>query len=183
MFLAKIRTLVFLCAAVATLGLGAGVFAYRNPGKEEEKPLPPPRPVAAPLPVAETQGPPVEEKPVTFRTTNFEIHAPSRRIAQLIGAEAERQRKTLAVRWLGEEMPDWKTPCPLKVTLSNNGAGGATTFAFDHGRILSREMDIEGSLDRLLTSVLPHEITHTVLAYSFRRSIPLWADEGAAVFK
>jgi hypothetical protein len=42
-------------------------------------------------------------------------------------------------------------------------------------------MHIEGSPDRLIASVLPHEITHTVLAYYFRMPVPRWADEGGSV--
>jgi hypothetical protein len=42
-------------------------------------------------------------------------------------------------------------------------------------------MHIEGSLERLLNSVLPHEVTHTVFAYHFRQPVPRWADEGGAV--
>jgi hypothetical protein len=62
-----------------------------------------------------------------------------------------------------------------------NGSGGATSFAFDRGQILSMDMHIEGTLDRLLASVLPHEVTHTVLAYYFRCPVPRWADEGGSV--
>src|SRR5262249_56886909 len=29
--------------------------------------------------------------------------------------------------------------------------------------------------------VLPHEVTHTVLAHSFRPPVPRWADEGGSV--
>ena len=78
-------------------------------------------------------------------------------------------------------MPPWPDPCPLRVTISMNGSGGATSFAFDRGRILGQDMHIEGSLDRLLASVLPHEVTHTVFAYYFRQPVPRWADEGGAV--
>src|SRR5439155_21763425 len=35
--------------------------------------------------------------------------------------------------------------------------------------------------DRLLASVLPHEVTHTVFAHYFRTPVPRWADEGGAV--
>ncbi len=42
-------------------------------------------------------------------------------------------------------------------------------------------MNIEGPLDRLLSSVLPHEITHTVFAHYFRTPVPRWADEGGSV--
>jgi hypothetical protein len=42
-------------------------------------------------------------------------------------------------------------------------------------------MEIKGPLDRLIASVLPHEVTHTVFAYHFRQAVPRWADEGGAV--
>jgi hypothetical protein len=42
-------------------------------------------------------------------------------------------------------------------------------------------MEIEGPLDRLIASVLPHEVTHTVFAHYFRCPVPRWADEGGAV--
>ena len=41
------------------------------------------------------------------------------------------------------------------------------------------DMKIFGTPDRLLDSVLPHEITHTIFATHFRRPLPRWADEGA----
>src|SRR5260370_3132554 len=77
-------------------------------------------------------------------------------------------------------MAPWGRPCPLRVTLSMNGSGGATQFVFDNGQVLDQNMNIEGSLDRLLASVLPHEVTHTVFAYYFRSPVPRWADEGGA---
>jgi hypothetical protein len=40
-------------------------------------------------------------------------------------------------------------------------------------------MNIQGSEERILDSVLPHEVTHTVFATHFRRPLPRWADEGA----
>jgi hypothetical protein len=62
-----------------------------------------------------------------------------------------------------------------------NGSGGATSFVFDRGAILSQEMHIEGTVERLMNSVLPHEITHTVFAYYYRQPVPRWADEGGSV--
>ena len=40
-------------------------------------------------------------------------------------------------------------------------------------------MKIQGSRERILDSVLPHEITHTIFATHFGRPLPRWADEGA----
>ncbi len=116
-----------------------------------------------------------------YRTPNFVVEAPTPEIAQQVGQYAEHYRKEKAMQWLGQEMPQWPEPCPLHVTVTMNGSGGATSFAFDHGHILGQDMHIEGSLDRLLASVLPHEVTHTVFAYYFRQPVPRWADEGGAV--
>lgn len=116
-----------------------------------------------------------------YRTTNFVITASTPQIAQQVGQYAEHYRKEKAMLWLGREMPTWPEPLPVQVTVTMNGAGGATSFSFDQGRILKQEMHIEGSLDRLLSSVLPHEVTHTVFAHHFRCPVPRWADEGGAV--
>lgn len=117
----------------------------------------------------------------SYRTQNFLVEAPDARVARQVGDYAEYYRKEKAMQWLGQEMPNWNQPCPLKVSLTMNGSGGATSFAYDRGRILDMNMNIEGTLDRLLASVLPHEVTHTVFAHVYRAKVPRWADEGGSV--
>jgi hypothetical protein len=117
----------------------------------------------------------------SYRTTNFLVEAPTQQLAQQAGQLAEQYRKEKALQWLGQEMQPWPEPCPLKLTVTYNGAGGATSFAFDRGQVLGQQMHIEGSVERLFNSVLPHEVTHTVFAYYFRTPVPRWADEGGAV--
>lgn len=116
----------------------------------------------------------------SYRTPNFVVEAPDPAFAEQVGKYAEHYRRQKAIEWLGQEMPTWGRPCPLRVTIAG-GSGGATEFNFNNGSILSINMHIEGSPDRLIASVLPHEITHTVLAYYFRTPIPRWADEGSSV--
>ena len=106
---------------------------------------------------------------------------PTQEIAQQAGQYAEYYRREKAIQWLGREMPNWNEPCPLKISITMNGSGGATSFVFDHGAILSQDMHIEGTLERLMNSVLPHEVTHTVFAYYYRQPVPRWADEGGSV--
>jgi hypothetical protein len=116
----------------------------------------------------------------SYRTPNFLVEAPTPQIAEQVGQWAEYYRKDKANQWIGREMPAWSEPCPLRVNVTQSGAGGATTFDF-RGNYVWQRMHIEGPLDRLLASVLPHEITHTVFAHYFRRPVPRWADEGGAV--
>ena len=117
----------------------------------------------------------------SVRTTNFVVEAPTQELAQEFGKLAEHYRKQKAIEWLGQEMPRWPAPCPLRVTVTMSGAKGATTFTFPEGQV-NQTMFIEGPLDRLRNSVLPHEVTHTVLAHHFRRPVPRWADEGGSVY-
>ena len=78
-------------------------------------------------------------------------------------------------------MPNWSQPCLMTVQVGPHlGAGGATTFVFDRGEVYGWRMTIQGSAERVLDSVLPHEITHMIFASHFRRPLPRWADEGGA---
>jgi hypothetical protein len=116
-----------------------------------------------------------------YRTPNFQVTAPDAQSAELVGKWAEHHRREGAVQWLGKEMPAWCDPCPLSVTVTMDAPHGKTSFTYQSGRVCKMEMSMSGPLDRLVYSVLPHEITHTILAHHFGCAIPRWADEGAAV--
>lgn len=117
-----------------------------------------------------------------FRTPNFLVTAPDQQTAQQFGQMAERFRKEKALEWLGQEMPPWPRPCPLFVKPTMGGAGGATKFNYDfRGNYEILSMEINGEYNRMLHSVLPHEVTHTVFAHYFRYPVPRWADEGGSV--
>jgi hypothetical protein len=117
----------------------------------------------------------------SYRTPNFVVDAPTVAIAKQVGDAAEQYRRDKAKQWLGKEMPAWPERCPLKVTVTTGGTFGATTFTFDKGKMLCQAMQVEGSVERILANVVPHEVTHTVLAHRFRRPLARWADEGIAV--
>lgn len=115
-----------------------------------------------------------------YRTPNFTVEASNAGLAERVGMAAEKYRRELAVEWLGKEMPDWHQPCPITVQVAPHlGAGGETSFVFDRGEVFGWKMRVQGSEQRVLDSVLPHEVTHTVFATHFRRPLPRWADEGA----
>jgi hypothetical protein len=142
------------------------------------------RPIAA-LFVA-ILGSPTAAIAANYTTANFSVEAPSPELAKKFGEWAEFYRKEKALAWLGREMPQWPTPCPLQVQLTMGSASGATTFTFgsdNSGRptVTSRQMEIRGETKQLIYSVLPHEITHTVFAHHFGRAVPRWADEGGSV--
>jgi len=115
-----------------------------------------------------------------YRSSNFVVQAPTAELARAVGETAEKWRKKLALDWLGKEMPQWYRPCTVKVRVGQIGAGGATTFSFDRGHVVGWKMRVQGTRQRILDSVVPHEVSHTVFASYFRRPLPRWADEGAA---
>lgn len=114
------------------------------------------------------------------RTANFVAIAPTPELAKEVAFTAEQWRDRLAVEWLGKKLPKWSRPCPIQVKVGQIGAGGATTFNFDGGEVYGWRMNVQGTRERILDSVIPHEVSHTVFASHFRRPLPRWADEGAA---
>jgi len=115
------------------------------------------------------------------RTTNFVVEAPTQQYAQAVAEQAERSRADQARAWLGYALPDWPRPCPIAVTITSSGSGGATSFAFGRQSVIGMSMRVEGRSDKILSAVIPHEVTHTVLATYFGGPLPRWVDEGAAV--
>lgn len=116
----------------------------------------------------------------TFQTVNFAVTADNADVAEKVGKAAEVYRQQLAIFWLGKALPNWSRPCKISVREGALGAGGQTTFQFARGEVLNWRMSVQGSLERILDSVLPHEVNHTIFACHFRRPLPRWADEGAA---
>jgi hypothetical protein len=116
----------------------------------------------------------------SVRSEHFIVSAPSRELAEEICQAAETYRRDLAIEWLGQELPPWRDPCPIEAQVHPQlGAGGVTSFMFDRGQPWGWTMKVQGSRERVLDSVLPHEITHTIFATHFGRPLPRWADEGA----
>jgi hypothetical protein len=112
---------------------------------------------------------------------NFLVTAPSEAVARRVADAAEYQRKKLAMLWYGHELDDWANRCTIEVDANpNKGAGGSTSFKFSRGEVYGWRMRVQGSVERILDSVIPHEVNHTILACYFRRKVPRWADEGAA---
>jgi hypothetical protein len=114
---------------------------------------------------------------------NFIVETADPQQAARISQAAEQFRHDLAILWLGQTLPNWAQPCPMTVKVAPYlGAGGATTFVFDKGEVFGWRMNIQGSEQRVLDSVLPHEITHMIFASYFRQlgPLPRWADEGGA---
>ena len=117
----------------------------------------------------------------SYKSPNFAVEAPSAGAARRVADHAEACRKSVAIAWLGHELPNWTSRCPVRVILTGGEAGGETGFTFGGGHVQSQSIRVEGRLDRVLASALPHEVTHTIFAAYFGGPMPRWADEGAAL--
>lgn len=115
-----------------------------------------------------------------YRTEHFIVSAPDPGLAEQVGNAAEHFRDDLARQWLGKPLGPWADICPIEVHVES-GAGGQTSFEFPVGGGHPRgwQMIVKGPPQRILDSVLPHEILHTVFATHFQQPLPRWADEGA----
>jgi RNA polymerase sigma factor (sigma-70 family) len=179
LLMTKIRS---AATAAAVCLAGVGVLGFRAGGQEPGAgPIPPPAPPAVAVPPPGVPDRPVPDHPelATVKTANFRVTAPSARIARLVADAAERARKDAATAWLGREQPARAQACRITVSIAHAGAGGATTFNFEDERVTA-EMHVEGELDRLLADIVPHEVTHVVMADDFKKPLPRWADEGIA---
>ena len=111
------------------------------------------------------------------RTQNFLVYARTPGMAKSVAEAAEKYRHDLAVHWLGRPLPAWPAPCPIRVVDGPNlAAQGVTTY--NPQPVRDFQMEVVGTPERILDSVLPHEVTHTILATHFGRPLPRWADEG-----
>ena len=115
-------------------------------------------------------------------SVNFDVTADTQEVAEVFAKAAEDYRRTKALEWLGREMPRWKERCPLSVKIGRE-SGGDTEFTFDDGAkvVLRQRMRVWGDYKKMLNSILPHEVTHTVFAQHFGEAVPRWADEGGSV--
>jgi hypothetical protein len=115
---------------------------------------------------------------------NFIAFASTPQWAAQVVEAAERNRRDLAIHWLGSELPPWSERVPIHVSSAPNlGAAGETRFSLkERGGVGNWMMSVQGTQERILDSVLPHEITHTIFATHFSplgKYVPRWADEGA----
>ena len=96
-------------------------------------------------------------------------------------------------RWASKTArTSWQPPCEIylyptakqyaQMTGQPEDSPGYSTMGMNAGKIISRRVNLRTDHPTLVKAVLPHEITHVILADFFtEQQIPRWADEGLAV--
>jgi hypothetical protein len=124
-------------------------------------------------------------------TSNFRIlHNQPKQLVDKVGRVAEETRLKLQNKWFGAESVEWDGKCSIylhsdrkkytdKAGLAN-ALGHTRTFSWGRD-IQSRSIHLPAEQPKMLEDVLPHEISHSVLAVRLQGKTPRWADEGMAM--
>ncbi|HTU88913.1 MAG TPA: hypothetical protein VMF69_02350 [Gemmataceae bacterium] len=127
-------------------------------------------------------------------TVNFRLlHQHPRDLAEEVLRTAENARGAQMRKWFGKVGADWEPKCRIYLYPSGEAygeatgapvhpGGGHTDIRTEDQQVLSRCIHLHGSRTFLLKGVLPHEVTHAVLAGRLgSERVPRWADEGMAI--
>jgi hypothetical protein len=127
-------------------------------------------------------------------TGNFRIYHADPALAGKVAQAAEAARRDQMKRWTRQpsRVGAWQPACEVylyptakqyaAMTGQPEDSPGFSTMGMNAGRITSRRINLRADHPTLVDAVLPHEITHVILADHFtERQIPRWADEGMAV--
>lgn len=124
-----------------------------------------------------------KSKLAKVESAHFIVYAANSEQANSIGLNAEKWLTDLNKEWFGSK----PIRLPIKAELVANvdatlGAGGSTRFNKTlGGYIYEIQSKVQGSPELLADSVIPHEISHMLVATNFRNPLIRWADEGIAV--
>jgi len=126
-------------------------------------------------------------------TANFRIYHTDPVQAEQAAQAAEAVRTQQARRWgSSAARAPWSPRCDIylyptpkdfaQLTGQPETSPGFSTMGVNGNRIVARRVNLRADHPQLLTAILPHEVTHVVLADLFtQQQIPRWADEGMAV--
>jgi hypothetical protein len=116
----------------------------------------------------------------------------SREVAERIIRSAEATRATMTRKWFDDDLGPWNPRCDIFIYATAQDYAQATgvaanspghsTMRTEGERVMSRRVDLHCDDPNMMVGVLPHEVTHVVLAGRFGdHVVPRWADEGMAV--
>jgi len=167
------------------------VFAAASRAGAGETPHGPPANAAAASSPIAASGPIWQERESdNFRIRSFGTEPAGPELAE----QCEALRRGLYEKWLDCASPQaWRPRCEIVLHDTDEsylravGAGASRTVASSltrhiPGSAIVRRIDIRATRDNWLSSALPHEIMHVLLADQFAgRKLPRWIDEGVAL--
>jgi hypothetical protein len=128
-----------------------------------------------------------------YETVNFRIYHRDARLAEAAGQAAEAVRAAQTKRWASPSgQKPWAPACDIylyptgkefaRETKQPEESPGFSTMESNGNRVVGRRVNLRADHPQVVAAILPHEVTHVVLADLFTgQQIPRWADEGMAV--
>jgi hypothetical protein len=126
-------------------------------------------------------------------TDHFRIHhIGAKADARKAAIAAEKARTTALRKWFGNASQEWSSACDVYIYPTaedySQGTGvpphspGHSEIRAEGSRVLLRRIYLHADVPGMVDAVLPHEVTHAVVAGHFGDSqVPRWADEGMAI--
>lgn len=112
---------------------------------------------------------------------NFLVLGPDQQTADAVRERAEQCRRRLAIHWLGQELPTGVGRTLVCVRTTATEASGGFLPLDTSGRKLHR-IRMHTPSDVASEQTLAHEVTHLVMEVAFGGELPVWANEGVAMF-
>ncbi len=107
-----------------------------------------------------------------------------------VARAAEQVRLTEYQKWSGSAAEEWDGKCAVYLYANHalyskktkqDGAGAHFSPRMEGGMVYRRSVHLPCDVAGLFEDVLPHEVTHSVIASVLNGRAPRWADEGMAV--
>jgi hypothetical protein len=118
------------------------------------------------------------------------LHNQNKEVVERIAAAAEGLRPAIHWKWFGNISLDWDGKCQIYLHANHKKYASKTKQwnAVGHARTLMmgdeislRSIHLPCGLPNFFDDILPHELTHAVMAVRFRGRTPRWANEGMAM--
>ena len=118
------------------------------------------------------------------------LHNEDPKKVEKLAREAEKVRPIIHRQWFGDVGIEWDGKCTIYLHPSRkkyiaktgqwNALGHSRTLMVGN-EVFGRSIHLPCDVPNLYEDVLPHEISHAVMAVRFRGRTPHWADEGMAM--
>ncbi len=151
-------------------------------------------PEEGPVPTTRLQGSNLDWSATPVQSLNFQVYfaGGDSSHAQRVAKAAEEARAVQVRRWGVVSNGGWSPKCEILLypnaesfsrdTQQPADSPGFSSMGMNAGRLVFRRVNLRVDHPNLIKAILPHEVTHVVLADLFpRQQIPRWADEGLAV--
>lgn len=126
-----------------------------------------------------------------IETDHFVVHHRNEKVGRQVAKVAEKVYKRLYKALDCDS--DWYKKCEIylypdkeeftKVTGQHKWTGGSHTIVRRGGVLLNHRIESFQTQPRLVSAIIPHEVTHALLAHrlAYRKNVPLWLNEGLAI--